>query len=108
MSKVYFHRKAFSFLKALKNNNNREWFREHKSEYETLIRAPAFNFINDIGNDLNFISPHFLAIANKTGGSLMRVHRDVRFAKDKTPYKPISVFIFVMKEGKMFMPPVFM
>jgi len=40
-----------------------------------------------MANELAHISPHFLAVSKKVGGSLMRVHRDVRFSKDKTPYK---------------------
>jgi uncharacterized protein (TIGR02453 family) len=87
VSNQYFSSESVSFLKKLENNNNRDWFHEHKPDYENLIRTPAFNFINDIANDLAYISPHFHAIAKKSGGSLMRVHRDVRFGKDKSPYK---------------------
>ena len=87
MSNEYFTKAGFSFLEQLDNNNEREWFHENKNRYEDLIRTPALNFINDIENDLNHISPHFLAVAKKVGGSLMRVHRDVRFSKDKSPYK---------------------
>ena len=87
MSNNYFTKSGFSFLAELDKNNNREWFHENKNRYEDLIRIPALNFIDDMENDLNHISPHFLAVAKKVGGSLMRVHRDVRFGKDKSPYK---------------------
>ncbi len=87
MSNPYFTSQGMSFLKKLDKNNNREWFHENKSDYEDLIRTPALNFIDDIENELMHLSPHFQAIAKKVGGSLMRVHRDVRFAKDKSPYK---------------------
>ena len=87
MSNEYFTKSSFAFLNELDNNNNREWFHENKNRYEDLIRTPALNFIDDMENDLNHISPHFLAVAKKVGGSLMRVHRDVRFSKDKSPYK---------------------
>jgi len=87
MSNTYFTSQGLSFLKKLENNNNRDWFHENKSDYENLIRTPALNFIDDMKNDLAHLSPHFLAVAKKVGGSLMRVHRDVRFGKDKSPYK---------------------
>lgn len=87
MPSCYFNQKSFDFLKKLKNNNTRDWFHEHKEDYETQVRTPALNFIGDMSDDLAKISPHFFAIPKKVGGSLMRVHRDVRFGKDKTPYK---------------------
>ena len=68
-------------------NNEREWFAEHKSSYETLVQQPALAFIRDMAQRLAEISEHFDAIPKKSGGSLMRVYRDTRFAKDKTPYK---------------------
>ena len=87
MAKTYFTPTSFKFLQKLAKNNNRDWFNEHKQEYEDVIRTPALNFIGDISDDLADISPHFYAIPKKVGGSLMRVYRDVRFGKDKTPYK---------------------
>lgn len=87
MRNEYFTTSGVSFLKQLQQNNNREWFNEHKSEYEDCIRTPALQFISDMTNDLALISPHFLAHPKKVGGSLMRVYRDVRFGKDKRPYK---------------------
>ena len=87
MPNPYFTKEGMSFLKKLEKNNARDWFHEHKSDYEDLIRSPALNFIDDMEHDITHLSPHFLAIAKKVGGSLMRVHRDVRFSKDKSPYK---------------------
>ena len=87
MAKAYFTPKSFKFLQKLAKNNNRDWFNEHKQEYEDVIRTPALTFIGEISDDLADISPHFYAIPKKVGGSLMRVYRDVRFGKDKTPYK---------------------
>ena len=87
MPNRYFTQASFDFLKNLDRNNNREWFNDHKQEYEDKVRGPALDFIADIGDDLYNISPHFLAIPKKVGGSLMRVYRDVRFGKDKRPFK---------------------
>ena len=87
MPNSYFTNKTFSFLKQLAHNNEREWFNEHKQDYEDLIRTPALNFIADFSDELMMISPHFTAKPKKVGGSLMRIYRDVRFSKDKSPYK---------------------
>ena len=75
------------FLNELRNNNDRDWFNANKHRYEEDVVAPALNFIAAMATRLQRISPHFRAIPKKTGGSLMRVYRDTRFAKDKTPYK---------------------
>ncbi len=83
----YFTKQTFTFLSSLSANNNREWFLEHNPDYEKLVREPALDFISDMGNELPAISSHFRAIPKKVGGSLMRVFRDTRFSKDKTPYK---------------------
>ena len=96
----YFTTEGMSFLQELTQNNNRDWFLENKPRYENLIRTPALNFIDDMENDLTHLSPHFLAISKKVGGSLMRVHRDVRFSKDKTPYKTNIGIQFRHEMGK--------
>jgi uncharacterized protein (TIGR02453 family) len=87
MTTNYFSRPTFTFLTTLAANNTREWFEQHKQEYEDLVRSPALNFIADMADDLTAISKHFRAIPKKVGGSLMRVQRDTRFSRDKTPYK---------------------
>ncbi len=82
-----FDPKTLKFLKELERNNNREWFAEHKPRYEALVLEPALDFIATMGPRLYKISDHFEAIPKRQGGSLMRVYRDTRFSKDKTPYK---------------------
>jgi uncharacterized protein (TIGR02453 family) len=77
----------FTFLRDLAANNDRDWFQANQQRYEEQVREPALQFIADFGPHLKAISPHFLAIPKKVGGSLFRIHRDVRFAKDKSPYK---------------------
>ncbi len=82
-----FTEQTLKFLKELENNNNREWFDSNRQRYEDLVREPAFDYINSMQKPVADISPYFLVTAKKTGGSLMRVFRDTRFSKDKTPYK---------------------
>lgn len=83
----YFTPGLFAFLNDLARNNSREWFKEHQERYEREVREPALEFINDFAKPLEKISPHFVADSRKVGGSLFRIQRDTRFAKDKSPYK---------------------
>ncbi len=83
----HFDEKLFKFLQALKRNNKREWFKANKARYEAEVRDPMLRFIADFERHLHAISPHFVADPRPVGGSLFRIYRDTRFAKDKTPYK---------------------
>jgi len=78
---------SVAFLTELKNNNNRDWFNENKKRYEEQVLDVALNFIQSMHDPLAEIAPHFTAIPKRMGGSLMRVYRDTRFSKNKTPYK---------------------
>ena len=100
MASRYFTKNSFTFLRKLAKNNTRDWFLEHKDEYEETIRSPALEFIADMTDDLAMLSPHFLAVPKKVGGSLMRVNRDVRFGKDKRPYKTNIGIQFRHEQGK--------
>lgn len=87
MGRRYFTPKLFAFLKDLADNNDRDWFKAHQDDYEKYVREPALDFITDVAEPLEKISPHFRADSRKVGGSLFRIQRDVRFSKDKSPYK---------------------
>jgi len=87
MSQHFFNKQTFKFLQQLADNNNRPWFNERKPLYEEAVRLPALDFIEAMEPGIKSLSTNFTAVAKKTGGSLMRVYRDARFSKDKTPYK---------------------
>ena len=87
MSKNLFTGETVAFLEALGKNNNRDWFNEHKPRYEEQVLDPALRFIQALHDPLHEIAPHFTAVPKRVGGSLMRIYRDTRFSKDKTPYK---------------------
>ena len=79
--------RLFKFLSELEKNNNRDWFAEQKSRYERDVREPSLRLIEMLEPPLAKAAPMLQAIAKKSGGSLMRIYRDTRFSKDKTPYK---------------------
>ena len=82
-----FDEATLGFLRDLSANNNRAWFEVNKSRYDALVREPALDFIEAMGPRLAAFAPRFRADTRRLGGSLMRVYRDTRFARDKTPYK---------------------
>ena len=84
---VGFEKASIDFLEQLAANNNREWFNENKTRYEEQVLDVALRFIQSMQDPLAHFAPHFTAIPQRTGGSLMRVYRDTRFSKNKLPYK---------------------
>jgi len=87
------NKSLFRFLEELKHNNNREWFAANKDRYEAEVAGPLLDFILSM-------APYYEAIPKKTGGSLFRIYRDVRFSKDKTPYKTHAACQFRHRLGK--------
>ena len=70
---------TISFLKELKLNNNREWFNENKDRFNT-IQSQVKIFAQEVNDSLN-VSDNIEKI------KIFRIYRDLRFSKDKTPYK---------------------
>lgn len=69
-----------AFLRDLKANNDRDWFNAHKKTYERAFKAPGEAFAAEL-------RPRLEALAGvKLGAKVFRIHRDVRFSKDKSPY----------------------
>jgi len=96
----YFGPQTFAFLKELPENNNREWFQANKNRYEAHVKEPAIRFIIDFAPHLKEISQHFNADPRPSGGSLFRIYQDVRFSKDKRPYKTNAGVQFRHSQGK--------
>ncbi len=87
MSGTYFTAAFFEFLKQLRKHNNRDWFLANKSRYEREVRDPFLRLIAELAPGLRKIHPSYIADPSPNGGSMMRIYRDTRFSKDKTPYK---------------------
>ncbi|MYJ58441.1 MAG: DUF2461 domain-containing protein [Chloroflexi bacterium] len=97
---MVFSEELIDFLVGLSANNEREWFNARKDVYETVLREPALEYIRQGGGPLADISPHIRASDRKQGGSLMRIYRDVRFSRDKSPYKTNVGIQFRHESGK--------
>ncbi len=87
MSQPIISPELFKFLRDLRRNNNRDWFAENKARYESDVKDPAVELIGQLVKPLSRAAPMLQAIPKGHGGSLLRIYRDTRFSKDKTPYK---------------------
>ena len=79
-----FTAKTLSFLRALKRNNDREWFRLRKAEYEEHVRGPMVALLDRLAVDLRSFAPELVCDPRV---SLYRIYRDTRFSADKSPLK---------------------
>ena len=97
---------GMQFLADLAGNNNKEWFTAHKEQYVSQLQAPALAFISELGERLRPTFPRLQADLRANGaGSLMRIYRDVRFSKDKTPYNTHVTALLWEGQGKKNMNP---
>lgn len=80
----YFTEDYLIFFKELAPNNNKEWFDTNRKRYETVVREPFKIFITDLIHELNRQEPEIRIEAKQ---AIFRINRDIRFSKDKTPYK---------------------
>ena len=81
-----FPKRTAVFLGRLSKNNNREWFEANRELYNTDFLEPAIQFVLEMGDRLLDLDPAIISIP-KVDKSIFRLHRDVRFSKDKSPYK---------------------
>jgi uncharacterized protein (TIGR02453 family) len=79
-----FTKRALGFLRGLARHNEKVWFEAHRDEYESEVRGPMRELIEDLDT-------RFAQFAPEIGGdpkrSMFRINRDIRFSKDKSPYK---------------------
>ncbi len=98
-STSYFSPGFFRFLRGLERNNNREWFQKNKPRYEKFVLEPSLRFIEDASDELKAVSRYLVADPRPFGGSLFRIYRDIRFSKDKRPYKTNVAMEFWHRRG---------
>jgi uncharacterized protein (TIGR02453 family) len=98
---------TFAFFRELAEHNDRAWFEKNKERYHREVRDPLLRFVADFGAKLPKLSKHMLADPRPVGGSLFRIYRDTRFAKDKSPYKTHAGVTFRHEEGRDVHGPIF-
>jgi uncharacterized protein (TIGR02453 family) len=96
-----FTKATFKFFKDLEISNTKKWFEENRKIYEKNVLEPAQEFVMETGERLKSISPKIVAIP-KTDKSIFRIYRDMRFSKDKTPYKThLGIFFWEGPKKKL-------
>jgi uncharacterized protein (TIGR02453 family) len=98
MARRYFTPRFFEFFEELSRNNNRDWFQQNKPRYEHDVREPMLGFIADFAPRLRKISACYVADPRSTGGSMMRIYRNLRFSRDKIPYRTNAAAAFGHRE----------
>src|SRR5215467_5835414 len=83
--------KTLSFLRSLKRNNDREWFRARKDQYEAHVHEPMIAVVERLAGDFKTFAPELIASPKQ---SLFRIYRDTRFSSDKRPLKTHAGAVF--------------
>jgi uncharacterized protein (TIGR02453 family) len=94
-----FPKETFAFLNSLARHNDREWFERHRDEYVVACVAPALAFVATVGPKVKALQPG-TKFEPALGGSLLRLHRDLRFVKDERPFKEYLDLWFWRGENK--------
>jgi uncharacterized protein (TIGR02453 family) len=79
-----FSRASLDFLRGLSRNNHKTWFEAHREDYESQVRQPMADLVEEMDLRLGSFAPE---ITGDPKRSVFRIYRDVRFSRDKSPYK---------------------
>jgi uncharacterized protein (TIGR02453 family) len=89
---------SLRFLRALKRNNAKPWFEANRATYEQAIKLPLQRLAEELDVRFATLAPEFVAPPKR---ALFRIHRDVRFSKDKSPYKThAALWVFHRDAGR--------
>ncbi|NQU67524.1 MAG: DUF2461 domain-containing protein [Candidatus Marinimicrobia bacterium] len=96
-----FKQETLHFYSKLSQNNNRDWFQSHQDIYRKFVLNPAQQFVIELGQRLASFSPEVVFDLRLNGsGSIFRINRDIRFSKDKSPYKTFLGILFWSNFGR--------
>ncbi len=88
---------SFRFFQELARNNQKAWFDANRARYDQYVVGAFRGLLETLTPALLKLNPHF-EVGGKTNGSFSRINRDIRFAKDKSPYK--SNFYLYVYDGR--------
>jgi uncharacterized protein (TIGR02453 family) len=88
-----FKAETFRFFRELKRNNSKVWMDANRDRYQEHVVAPFRALLNTLAGPALKLNPDF-DISGRTGANFSRINRDIRFSKDKTPYRPQMYLIF--------------
>lgn len=89
---------ALTFLRGLKKNNRKEWFEANRATYERELKTPMRALVEELDVRFAELAPEYIGDPK---ASMFRIHRDIRFSKDKSPYKShVAFWIFHRAPGR--------
>ena len=91
-----FSKATLSFLRGLKAHNEKSWFDAHRADYESFVKAPMLDLIENMDVRLARFAPEIVGDRRR---SMFRIYRDIRFSKDKSPYKTHASCWFYHRDG---------
>ena len=94
---AYFNKDFLAFFKELSKNNNKPWFDKNRKRYENSVKTPFKEFAEEMIERIREIEPNLDVQAKDV---IYRINRDIRFAKDKTPYKT-HLGVNIARGGRM-------
>ena len=90
---------TFRFFRDLARNNRTAWMEEHRERYRSAVVQPFRGLLDELTPAVLKLDPGF-DVGGRTGVNFSRINRDIRFAKDKTPYRPQMYLMFPPQGGK--------
>ena len=91
-----FTSEALTFLRSLRRNNRRDWFTAQRERYETVVRRPLMELVEEMDARFARFAPEMVGDPRR---SVFRIHRDVRFSADKSPYKTHAACWFFHRDA---------
>jgi hypothetical protein len=95
----------FRFLSGLAENNNKPWFDEHRREYETEVLGPIKAFVAELGPIMHMLNED-LETEPRVGRTISRINNDIRFHKNRAPYRPVIYVCFTRRGQKWWNAPL--
>lgn len=92
----WFTDRSLRFLRGLARNNRRGWFEARRAEYEEHVREPLAGLVSEMDLRMANFAPEMVGDPKR---SIFRIHRDVRFSSDKSPYKTHAACWFFHGDG---------
>lgn len=92
----FFTKDFLEFFRELEQNNNRDWFHGNKKRYDASVKKPFNNFVEEMISRIHAVDPE---VAIPAKDAIFRINRDIRFSKDKSPYKTHMAAV-ISREGR--------
>jgi uncharacterized protein (TIGR02453 family) len=92
-----FHPEAFRFFRRLARNNHKPWFDQNRPVYEQHVSGALKGLFEELAPRMLLLDPEF-EVSGKTGKNFSRINRDIRFARDKSPYRG-NLYLYFGRAG---------